>query len=84
MSACSKCGKPVTWVYTEAGKKMPLDPLPVEDGTIVYAGDGPDRVRVLKKADQDDLFLARLQRYKSHFATCPKAGSFKKPPRRNG
>lgn len=85
MSVCAKCKKPVTWVYTESGKKMPLDPLPVKDGNVVYAGDGPDRVRVLKKADYDDLFLAGLQRYKSHFATCSHPDSFRNnPPRRKG
>lgn len=79
MAVCSKCNKPVTWVYTESGRKMPLDPLPVSDGNIVYAGDGPDRVRVLKKEDEGDLFLARLQRYKSHFATCTYADKPRKP-----
>lgn len=76
---CSKCKKRITWVYTEAGKRMPLDPLPVDDGNIVFAGDGPDRVRVLKDSDQGDLFLQGLQRFKSHFATCPFADQFRNP-----
>lgn len=84
MPVCSKCKAPITWAYTESGKRMPLDPLPHPDGNVVYAGDGADRVRVLKKADQGDLFLAGLQRYNSHFVTCPAADSFRKPPRRSG
>lgn len=79
MSLCSKCNKPITWVYTESGRRMPLDPLPAADGNIVYSGDGPDRVRVLKKSDEGDLFLAGLQRYKSHFATCEFSDRLRKP-----
>ena len=81
MAVCSRCKAPITWVYTEAGKRMPLDSLPVADGNIVFAGDGPDRVKVLKKDDQGDLFLQGLQRYKSHFATCRFANSFRSKTR---
>ncbi len=79
MSTCSKCDKPVTWVYTESGRRMPLDPRPTADGNIVYWGEGTDRVRVLKKADEGDLFLSGLQRYKSHFATCNYAEQLREP-----
>lgn len=79
MTLCTKCKKPVRWVYTESGRRMPLDPIPTADGNIVYWGEGTDRVRVLKKADEDDLFLSGLQRYKSHFATCPAADKLRKP-----
>jgi len=78
-TVCSKCHAPIVWVFTESGKRMPLDPLPVANGTVVYAGAGPDRVRVLKKSDEDDLFLRGLQRFVSHFATCKFANSFRKP-----
>lgn len=81
MAVCAKCKKPIAWVYTEAGKKMPLDPLPVADGNIVYSGDGPGRVRALKKADQGDLFRQGLQRFKSHFATCEFSDRFRNTKR---
>ncbi len=62
-------------MVTAAGKSMPIDARPVPDGNVVYDGTGPERVRVLKKGD-DDL---GQQRYKSHFATCAFADRFRKP-----
>ena len=81
MAVCAKCKKPIVWVYTEAGKRMPMDPLPAATGNIVYSGDGPDRVRVLKKEDEGDLFLQGLQRFVSHFATCTFADRFRNTKR---
>ncbi len=78
MTVCSKCKAPIVWVYTEAGKRMPLDPRPVTTGNVVYSGNGPDRVRVLKKADQGDLYLLGRQRFVSHFSTCRFANRFRK------
>lgn len=79
MAVCSKCKAAITWVVTEGGKSMPIDSRPVADGNVVYDGTGPDRVRVLKKADQGDMFLAGRQRFVSHFATCKYANQFRKP-----
>lgn len=79
MSACRSCAATVRWVVTEADKRMPLDPDPVEDGNIVaLAG---DTVRVLAK---DELAARKAQPggpgllYKSHFASCENAAAHRK------
>ncbi len=74
MAACSKCKASITWVVTESGKSMPIDSRPSPDGNVIYDGTGQDRVRVLKKDEETGQ-----QRFKSHFATCPYAGGFRKP-----
>lgn len=76
-SICKGCGRPIIWAYTEAGKRMPLDPEPVPDalvGTFVITGnqcrssspmfDSPDTVH-----------------HMAHWSSCPVADSFrgKKP-----
>ena len=60
MTACSSCHRPVRWVLTEAGKRMPIDPEPSDSGNVVFTGRVVtdevtrakiDVVRVLKKAE---------------------------------
>ncbi len=78
MSAtCRSCRQPVRWVETTTGRKMPLDPEPVEDGNVVetdvlHEGTSLERVIVRVLALGTPPPPDRLL-YRSHFATCPNA-----------
>lgn len=74
MPACRSCGKPVEWVNTETGKKMPLDEKPDPSGNIILKN---GVAHVLKK---DELPPPKSNRYFSHFSTCPNAKSHRKEP----
>ena len=80
---CKGCGKLIAFIKTVNGKSIPVDTEPVrflpedeyekfvmEDGTVkrgvVFEGDELDAQRFL------------LTGYRSHFATCPMADSFRK------
>lgn len=68
MSAfCKGCGREIVWaVIDDNGKRVPLDAHPEKRFVFIY---GVPRDRVELK----DVWL-------SHFATCPKADEFRKPP----
>jgi len=72
MSVCRSCEAEIEWAQTDAGKMMPLDAKPTDDGTFVLIG-GKTR-----KANQGDLELRRPL-HTSHFATCPNAAQHRKP-----
>ena len=60
----STCRKPIEWVVTLKGKRMPVDhPLLVE--------------RVHERADK--TLVTVIDSGVSHFATCPDAGRFRRP-----
>jgi len=64
MSDCRGCGKPIVWIETEEGTRIPLDPR-----AQVYV--------LYKKADDPrQLGKRTTQAMVTHFATCPKAGDF--------
>lgn len=62
-SSCRSCGAPMLWVRTPAGRPMPLDPEPSEDGNVEIV-DGLAVVHHQPPLDHGDL-------YTPHFATCP-------------
>lgn len=69
-ATCKSCGARIRWVITTAGKRMPLDPEPHPEGTIVPVFDpARDRpvARVLPAPPTD------RDAWRSHFATCPNA-----------
>lgn len=85
VATCRSCRQAVVWVETVAtekkpGRKMPLDADPdnperalkVADGNIVITRDrkpdGTPLVRYVKKGPN---------LYRSHFATCPQAGTWR-------
>lgn len=76
-AVCRSCGADVLWVKTERGRNMPLDPTPVDvaelenhAGLFVVASNG-----VAMAATPDQLPDAAF--YRSHFATCPDAGTWR-------
>jgi hypothetical protein len=71
VSACRRCGEPVTWAVTENGKPMPVDPYSCDDGNVRLLPE-PTGTRqiahVMSKAELADPPAG--PRYKAHFATC--------------
>lgn len=87
MARCRSCGAEVTFVPTRAGKLMPLDPHPAEDGNVrldrtVWA----DPAAVVLAGDELTEVRDRAEEplYRPHFATCPNADRHRRrrtPPR---
>jgi hypothetical protein len=74
VSTCKSCGAGITWAVTSNGKRMPLDPEPVEDGNVVLhpsLNGGPPVATVLSPSPGDPPPV--FARYVSHFVTCPHA-----------
>lgn len=67
MSRCRSCAAEITWVKTTAGKMIPLDVEPVDQGNIVLV-DGRAVV-----TGQATLLGDEGPRYVAHFVTCPDA-----------
>jgi hypothetical protein len=79
---CRTCGAHVQWAQTEKGRRMPVNIEPVKDGNILLQH-RPDRIplAVYLTPEQIKSFEGSLQRhrlFKSHFATCPQAKSWRK------
>ena len=72
MNRCRSCGGAITWAKTDAGKSMPVDVEPTEDGTLWHPG--PGRVLVVTANTPPSV-----KRYRSHFATCPHANQHRSP-----
>jgi hypothetical protein len=74
---CKSCGAEIVFVKTEAGRTMPIDREPVEDGTWFL---GEDNVaRIMTKAPKDlEGFTIAMPLYKSHYATCSNASAFRR------
>lgn len=67
---CRTCGAPIIWVYTRAGKYMPLDAAQRPGGNVRDAGltiGGRPVVDVVRAASPDELGWV------AHFTTCPNA-----------
>lgn len=82
---CKGCGKPIYWVETEKGARMPLDPAPVEAGRIIVRM-GPHMGQATAHAETAEETAARLRctepaarvAFVPHHATCPDADLFRK------
>jgi hypothetical protein len=67
---CRSCGAPIIWAKTKNDKTIPLDATPTADGNLLLV----DGVARAPEVTDDVPFL----QYKSHFATCPDAESFRR------
>ncbi len=65
---CTSCHQPVIWAATAAGKRMPVDQIPVEHGNVMLSGPVPMATVVSKGGRKPGQRL-----YVSHFSTCPRA-----------
>lgn len=75
------CGRDIIWAINEAtGKSMPLDPNPIANGNVEATGltDGTSGNLVVKVLKKDEAGRPGADRYRSHFATCPKAADFRR------
>lgn len=70
---CRSCRKPIFFALTEKGHRMPIDPEPRMDGSLI----------VTEEVDGPTCRAAPLDfsgpRFLSHFATCPQAAQHRKP-----
>jgi len=71
MAFCKGCNATIEWHKTAAGKPIPLDPDPHPQGNLTF--DSRLRVVVAEIGSKPKM-------YRSHFATCPKAGEFRRAP----
>ena len=72
MATCAYCGQPILWTTTPYGRRMPVDPRPVQFGGNVALLDPGSPVplsRVVGKAEEYDG-----PRWKAHFTSCPRGG----------
>lgn len=70
---CRACDADIFFAPTAAGKSVPLDAKPVENGN--YFLDDGGIARVIGKGQ---FTLVARELYLSHFATCPDAQRFRK------
>jgi hypothetical protein len=70
VSFCKGCGARIDWYKTTAGKNMPIDPEPHADGNV--------RVDVVSNVVAVVAPGSHAPLYRPHWATCPKAASFKR------
>jgi hypothetical protein len=73
---CGDCRQPVRWVITEEGRRIEIDPDPVDDdGNVVpVVVDGHTRARILTGAE----LPADGPAYRRHVSTCPESPEARK------
>jgi len=71
VSTCRSCGSAIVWAFTPKGKRMPVDAVPHEKGTMVLTNYGGHVVA-------DYMRESYQRRHRPHFATCPDAQSWRK------
>lgn len=78
IAQCRSCRRPITWAITRNGKRMPMDAVPVDDGDWrIELVDGERRiVRIVPGGPELD---PGVERYSSHFVTCPNADEHRRP-----
>lgn len=80
MDACRDCGQPMRWAMTEKNRRIPLDPDPVQGGTVTVEVKPGGVVRAtVHPAGAPPTG----PRYTNHFTTCPNAGRGRRRSRRS-
>jgi hypothetical protein len=76
---CRSCLAPMRWAVSEAtNKRIPLDPDAVPDGNIYVLRWEEGTPVVIVAATPADVPGGEALRYKTHFATCPQAQTWRK------
>lgn len=79
MNRCRRCNAPLLWAETEKGRPIPIDPEPHADGDIhLYPTGGKHRAVVIRESMRGFFRDEGDPLYRSHFATCPYAGEFRR------
>lgn len=73
---CSSCPALIFWAMSPAGKRMPVDSTSTPGGEYVI--ENFIEPLQLSKFDVENHEHAKLQRWTSHFRTCPNATSHSK------
>lgn len=91
---CHSCHAPIWFGRTAKGRRMPLDPAPLETGNVIvdddmkllekmaagYEGDAPPPDGApIRVLTKGEVVGPDVPRYVSHFATCPKADRHRRP-----
>jgi len=77
IDSCKACGAPIVWARTSAGKNMPVDAARSDDGNVLlFPVDRSAQLAVVMT--KEEAAAKSVDRYKSHFATCPSAARFRK------
>jgi hypothetical protein len=63
-STCRSCGASVLWAVTKRGKRIPIDAIPNPDGNLFLVDGVAHPVLSAGKG---------LEKFTTHFATCPHA-----------
>lgn len=84
---CRSCEAPIFWVFTENGRRMPIDADPVAEGNVVLVQEGSGRRAIVlgppELFESDDLReLRQRTKYMPHHATCPHADEWRNTTRR--
>ena len=77
---CKACEAPIVWAVTKAGKRMPVDVTPTEDGNVLLFPMA-DRQVLAIVFSLDEARAKSRERFKSHFATCVEAARFRRDRR---
>jgi hypothetical protein len=81
------CQAPIVWCWTEKGKRMAVDAVPVESGgNVIKVGhrEGAPVIRVLSQGELSTMLAEefngarRTPRYMTHFATCAESERFRR------
>jgi hypothetical protein len=73
---CRSCEAPIIWAVTEKGKPIAIDVKPATDGNVLLIGSVHNPVaHVLANGTAQDSTTVR---YRSHWASCPHAASWRK------
>lgn len=78
LGTCASCAAPIYWVSTAAGKWMPIDRQPRDDGNVYV--DEHDVAHVQRRTTEGQVALGfdSARRYVSHFVSCPHADQHRK------
>lgn len=80
---CTGCERPIVWAQTSNGKSMPVDAVPTKDGNVLlFDTADPGRLFAMVLAKPELEARPEVERFTSHFATCPEAARFRKRGKR--
>lgn len=79
-TSCRSCGARIWWATTTAGKAMPIDDGPADDGNLAVSRDRLGRLTA-RALVLDEEPEGHEHRARSHFSTCPNADAHRRRDR---